>query len=92
MVPNGDSIILLISQKGNALHERVDHMLDVGKILQIPPSQDIIIVFFFLEIQFWPYSKILNNISIKTNYVAGLSVDLINLLPNFIVVDLYESL
>ena len=67
-------------------------MLDIGKILQIPPSQDIIIVFFFLEIQFWPYSKILNNISIKTNYVAGLSVDLINLLPNFIVVDLYESL
>ena len=92
MVPNGGSIILLISQKGNAIHERVDHMLDVGKILQIPTSQDIIIVFFFLEIQFRLYSKILNNISIKTDYVAGLSVDLIDLLPNFIVVGLYESL
>ena len=92
MVPNGDSIILSISQKGNTLHERVDHILDVGKFLQIPTSEDIIIVFFFLEIQFRLYSKILNNISIKTDYVAGFSVDLINLLPNFIVVGLYESL
>ena len=35
MVPNGDSNISLISQKGNILNERGDHMLDVGKIKSV---------------------------------------------------------
>ena len=83
MVPNGDSNISLISQKGNTLNERVDHMLDVGKIKSIiPTSQDIIVVFFFIKIQFQLYSKILSNISTKTDYVTNLSAHLINLLLN----------
>ena len=46
----------------------------------IPTLQDIILVFFFTELKFQTYSKILNNISTKTDYVTSLSVHLINLL------------
>ena len=42
--------------------------------------QDIILVFFFTELQSQPYSKILKNISTKTDFVTRLSVHLINLI------------
>ena len=82
MVPNRDSIILFILQQGNTLQERVDLMLDVEKIKSISTSQDIILAFFFTQIQFQLYSKILNKISTKTDNVASSSVHLINLLLN----------
>ena len=42
--------------------------LDVEKIKSIiPTSQDIILVFFFSEVQFQLYSKVLYNISTKTD-------------------------
>ena len=43
-------------------------------------SEDIILAFFFTDPQFQLYSKILNNISTKTDYVTTLPVHLINLL------------
>ena len=44
-------------------------------------SQDIILAFFFFtDLQFQLYSKILNNISTKTDYVTTLPVHIINLL------------
>ena len=58
-------------------------MIDAEKNKSITPtSQDIILVFFLAEIQFQFYSKILNNISTKTDYVTNLSVYLIDLLLN----------
>ena len=57
----------------NVLHEWVHHTLDVEKIKSIIPiSQDIIPVFFFIEIQFQLYSKILSNMSTKTDYLTSL--------------------
>ena len=58
-------------------------MLDLGKIKSIiPTSQDITVVFFFAKIQFQLYSKILSNISTKTDYLTNLSVRPINLFLN----------
>ena len=58
-------------------------MIDAEKNKSITPtSQDIILVFFLTEIQFQFYSKILNNISTKTDYVTNLTVYLIDLLLN----------
>ena len=50
------------------------------KKLIIPTSHDRILVFFFTELQFQLYSKILNNILTKTDHVTSLSIHLINLL------------
>ena len=58
-------------------------MIDAEKNKSITPtSQDIILVFFLTEIQFQFYSKILNNISTKTDYVTNLTVYLIDSLLN----------
>ena len=66
-------------------------MLDVGKIKSIIPTlQDIILAFFFTQIQFQLYSKILNKISTKTDNVASSSVHLINLLLNYSVWLIWE--